>query len=168
MSIKHLSDNEIQQYLDDNKSDELITEHVSVCDSCRLLLHQYQLLYGSIESEKIALSDDFSTKTMGLIHNLDVQVSYSYRNFVLIGLAGIVISLLSMVYIIGYEVILQYIKEIRFAEMFTYKETTDSIINRYGSIIKIAISGGIILLFFTQLDRLLSKIKTQKFSVFSF
>jgi len=167
MAVIHLSDNEIQQYLDNNKNDESITEHLSFCESCRTLLNQYQSLFETIESEKIVLNEDFSINTMNLIRRMDTAESYSYRNIVLIGIVGIVISLLSMVYIIGYEVILQPFKNIHLNEMFAYKETAQSIFDRYGSILKIAFSGSIILLFFTKLDNLLSRLKASRLSIFS-
>ena len=166
MSIKHLSDNEIQLYLDNKKNDNSITEHIYACESCRTLLSNYELLYSSIECEEISLSDNFSLNTMSLIHGLEAESSYSSRNIILIGVSGILLSLLSMVYIVGYEVILQYIKDISFVEMFTYKQSAEAELNRYGSIIKIGLSGGIILLFYTQLDKILSRLKTNRISIF--
>jgi hypothetical protein len=103
---------------------------------------------------------------MSLINGLEAEASYSSRNIVLIGVSGILLSLLSMVYIVGYEVILQYIKDISFAEMFTYKQSVEAELSRYGSMLKIGLSGGIILLFYTQLDKILSRLKTDRISIF--
>ena len=67
MNIKHISDDEIQSFLDgiDMENRALIQEHLDSCSLCQNNLKTYQQLYQSISSAEISeLSPDFSDRVM--------------------------------------------------------------------------------------------------------
>jgi predicted anti-sigma-YlaC factor YlaD len=64
MSLKHLTDEEIQEYLDGNLSPEnalSFKTHLEICPLCRESLNQYHNLYADLSTDKgFELSKDFA------------------------------------------------------------------------------------------------------------
>ena len=64
MAVKHLTDAEIQDYLDGNLKQEhvfIVTQHLEACELCQKELHQYKILYSELKSDiDINLSPNFA------------------------------------------------------------------------------------------------------------
>ena len=71
MSLKHLTDEEIQNYLDGNLSREiaLLTErHLETCPLCREAVKQYQGVYAGLDEEKgFELSNGFAKSIVKML-----------------------------------------------------------------------------------------------------
>jgi len=70
---KHLTDNEIQGYLDDGNivGNSAIAGHLSNCESCRLKVKQYEALFGSLATDTAPeLSVDFTESVMSKIESI--------------------------------------------------------------------------------------------------
>jgi len=65
MAIGHLSDNDIQNYLDGNLTDnqlQYVSEHIDFCPKCKNTLIIYQNLYSNLKTElPVRLSPNFSS-----------------------------------------------------------------------------------------------------------
>ena len=53
MSLRHLTDNEIQDYLDGrfSQNGRYVSDHIESCDYCQAQLAQYQTLFGALRKE---------------------------------------------------------------------------------------------------------------------
>ena len=69
MVIKHLSDDEVQQYaVDKSNCEKRITEHIHVCDECRSKADVYQLLITGIKQQPLAAFNfDLSASVLQLL-----------------------------------------------------------------------------------------------------
>jgi hypothetical protein len=69
--MNHLTDDQIQFYLDNDKSADIIEieEHLQQCEKCRFVLKTYQQIYSviKIENEIPELSSNFSQNTIRLL-----------------------------------------------------------------------------------------------------
>jgi hypothetical protein len=97
MQLKHLTDEEIQDYLDGNLSGETtlqVREHLQVCRRCREALKQYQSLYVGLEDDAgFELSKGFAkTVVRRLPAEAEAKSHASVLNIVLIVL-GVAVSL---------------------------------------------------------------------------
>ena len=63
MLAKHLTDDEVQLYVDDKKQcDMSIVEHVHLCEECQTKIEVYQLLFTGIKQQPVPVFDfDLST-----------------------------------------------------------------------------------------------------------
>jgi anti-sigma factor RsiW len=67
MSLKHLNDNEIQEYLDGRfaPNGRHITDHLDACDDCRAQVDRYQSLFGALQTDAgVKLSASFSQNVL--------------------------------------------------------------------------------------------------------
>ena len=62
MALKHLTDDQIQEYLDGKVSkDSRIADHLQSCGDCKEQIDEYSSLYSALEvDEKIGLSARFA------------------------------------------------------------------------------------------------------------
>jgi anti-sigma factor RsiW len=102
MQLKHLSDEEIQDYLDGNLSEETALRakgHLQVCQRCREALKQYESLYVGLQGEKgFELSKGFAQAVLRrLPAEGEAESRFSFVNTLLVVL-GIIISLGATLY----------------------------------------------------------------------
>jgi hypothetical protein len=96
MQLKHLSDEEIQDYLDGNLSQEialLAQQHLQVCQRCREALKQYESLYVELKEDKgFELSKGFPKAVLRrLPAEGEAESRFGFVNTLLV-ILGIIIS----------------------------------------------------------------------------
>ncbi|MCH8954986.1 hypothetical protein IIA28_06675 [candidate division KSB1 bacterium] len=74
MALKHLTDEQIQEYLDGNVSkNSWIADHLKSCGDCEAQIDEYSSLYSALEvEEKIGLSANFAD---GVVSKITAQAS---------------------------------------------------------------------------------------------
>ncbi len=97
MQLQHLTDEEIQDYLDGNLSGDvasLILQHLEVCHRCREAVKQYQSVYIQLEDDKgFQLSKGFARSVVNKLPAEGEAKSYSGIINILLVVLGIVVSL---------------------------------------------------------------------------
>jgi hypothetical protein len=96
MSLRHLTDEEIQEYLDGNFSCEnvlLIERHLEICPHCQESLKQYQSLYvGLVNDEGLDLPKSFAKSVIArLPAEAKPKSHFNYAN-VFLTILGIIIA----------------------------------------------------------------------------
>ena len=108
--MRHLTDDEIQDYLDLNPTDnrEDIKEHLDACDRCRRKLEDYQIIAGQLNADHIpALSPDFAASVMSAIEpetHVVPDREPSKSVMWLSTVAVIVLGIVSTIYFTGFSV----------------------------------------------------------------
>jgi hypothetical protein len=97
MQLEHLTDEEIQDYLDENLSGKitlLVRQHLEGCHRCREALKQYQSVYVGLEDEKgFELSKVFARSVVNKLPAEGEAKSYfSFLN-IFLALLGLAISI---------------------------------------------------------------------------
>ncbi len=98
MALKHLSDTEIQDYIDGNLSQKqtaILNDHLCTCKKCQKELDEYQVLFTELKKEPtINLSTHF-TKT--IISKINQESTETFN----ISLRDILLSVLGLILAIG-------------------------------------------------------------------
>jgi hypothetical protein len=102
MQLKHLTDDDIQEYLDGNLSEEKtlsIQNHLKTCPTCRDALKQYQDLYvGLQDDKKFELSRGFAKSVLKkLPAESEARSKHSLVN-ILLAVVGIIVTVGVMQY----------------------------------------------------------------------
>lgn len=96
MQLEHLTDEEIQDYLDGNLSEKitlLVRQHLEECRRCREALKQYQSVYVGLEDEKgFELSKGFARSVINKLPAEGEAKSYSNIFYLLLGMLGVAVS----------------------------------------------------------------------------
>ena len=114
--MNHLTDNQIQNYLDNNKSENIIEikNHLNNCETCRLNLSAYQKIYGLLENETLPeLAHDFLQSTINKLDNSDDKKWSIFENITVAFM--FVVSLLISIYFLDYSNVLSFFKVIDFS-----------------------------------------------------
>ena len=103
MALKHLTDAQIQEYLDGNVSkNSWITDHLKSCGDCEAQIDEYSSLYSALEvEEKIGLSARFAD---GVVSKITAQASATpgFQIWqVFLAVLGFGFGLIAAVYLIG-------------------------------------------------------------------
>jgi anti-sigma factor RsiW len=104
MSVEHISDDKIQDYLDnrDSKRDISLIRHIRQCDECRAKLHHYRLLYhGLNRAEEVSLPQEFASRTMRAIRALPTPVEKRNWGGFLAGAATVAAMIAATFYFLG-------------------------------------------------------------------
>lgn len=95
MQLKHLTDEEIQDYLDGNLSEEKrlsIQRHVEACPACQQALGQYENLYVGLQDDReFELSKGFAKSVLKLLPTEPEAESHSSFVNTLLTVLGILI-----------------------------------------------------------------------------
>jgi len=78
--VRHLSDNEIQDYLDGNpvENREEIRLHLEICEHCRARMEQYETLVSELGTDDIPeLAPDFAASVVDAVEPVETEKSYS-------------------------------------------------------------------------------------------
>ncbi len=97
MSLRHLTDDEIQEYLDGNLSPQdasLFETHLKSCPHCHESLRQYQSLYIGLTNDRgFNLSKNFTESVISRLPvEAEVKSLFNYAN-IFLTILGIVITL---------------------------------------------------------------------------
>lgn len=97
MQLEHLTDEEIQDYLDENLSEKitlLVRQHLEECHRCREALKQYQSVYVGLEDEKgFELSKVFARSVVNKLPAEGEAKSYLSLLNIFLALLGAAISI---------------------------------------------------------------------------
>jgi hypothetical protein len=97
MQLEHLTDEEIQDYLDGDLSGDMASlahEHLEVCPQCREALKQYQSMYVGLEDDTgFELSKGFARTVVRRLPAQAEAKSYSRILNVLLVVLGVAVSL---------------------------------------------------------------------------
>jgi len=104
MQLEHLTDEQIQDYLDGNLSEDMASlaqEHLEVCHQCREALKQYQSMYvGLKDGTGFELSKGFARTVIRRLPAEAEARSHSSVLNVLLAVLGVVVSLGVTLYLI--------------------------------------------------------------------
>jgi len=104
--VKHLSDDEIQNYLDGNSVDsrEEITVHLEACRECRLKLEEYRVLSQELSVDHIpALSPAFAASVMTALERSEPEKASTRIPIWMSGAALFIFGVVASVYFMGSE-----------------------------------------------------------------
>jgi len=97
MAVRHLSDSEIQDYLDGNISDREILSHLNQCRRCQSRVNQYRSLFAGLAKDRIPpLPSGFSAKVMNKI-TAEEKLSRDFPWAFLLVAAGLLAGLISVI-----------------------------------------------------------------------
>ena len=102
--MNHLTDDEIQEYLDGRLPDRAaaVETHLRGCKSCREKVKQYELLYADLETDQIpALHADFAGKVAAALGRQLATERRSRLRIILASVAGIICLLASAIYFLN-------------------------------------------------------------------
>lgn len=170
MSIIHLSDSDIQEYLDTKTNKEKVESHILGCEECAILIAEYESFYKELSiDETPQLSVDFVSDTMAAVREETIEVE-SNKGFYLYSLASLVCAFFLMKYYVGVDFSflkfeLPQINSIFadwsiFGTVAQYYQTSTNTFN-------MLLFAGFILLFFALVDSVLSRRNFRKISCFS-
>jgi len=103
MALNHLTDEQIQEYLDGNVSkNSWIADHLKSCGDCEAQIDEYSSLYSALEvEEKIGLSANFVDAVVSRI-TLQASATPGFQIWqILLAVVGLGVGLASAVYLIG-------------------------------------------------------------------
>jgi len=107
MATTHLTDDQIQNYLDGNLSQEqvsILKGHIQTCQMCQSELEQYQSLYSELEEDvSFDLSPDFSNIVMKSIQIEAKKVFFARLWNVLLPIIGIAVGIGAMIYYVDFK-----------------------------------------------------------------
>ena len=110
MELRHLTDEEIQDYLDRNipEGDKYVQEHLRACERCRKALLEYQSLYLGLKKEQgFELPSNFPKKVISrLPEEQTVKSRPKYFEFALI-ILGIAVAGLVSFHLINLQPLIQ-------------------------------------------------------------
>ena len=103
MALKHLTDEQIQEYLDGNVSkNSWIADHLKSCGDCEAQIDEYSSLYSALEvEEKIGLSANFADAVVSKI-TAQASAAFGFQIWqIILTVVGLSVGLVTAVYLIG-------------------------------------------------------------------
>ena len=159
--MNHLTENEIQDYLDGNlqSDDTYVKFHLDTCNSCGAQLEQYRALYSDLNADlPLPLSGEFADAVIGKVTAEDKSRFFSF-DFLMV-LASVITSLGVVFYYFRNEFSLQ-----SFSGIYAWFETFAPLYAQiYGLVNSISVTGltpilfgVLVLLFMGVVDRFIVK-----------
>lgn len=158
---KHLSEQQIQEYLDDNINHEkkqIIEEHLSECSICRAEIKQYKKLYVILENDiEHHLSNRFNLKVLDRVKEIPIKrpknwIYYligTFSLFLILGISLYFSNLIPNIYVFDQLKILSNTYVLPYVELFQNLSSSKSMNYLFLSFIIIFIIGTIDRLFFS-------------------
>lgn len=170
MSIIHLSENDIQEYLDTNSNKENVENHIVGCEKCALLLAEYESFYTELAvDETPQLSVDFVSHTMDTVRQESIAIE-SNKGLYVYTIVSFIGALLFLNYYTGFNLNIFKLQLPNISFMFTDWSLFAAAAQFYqtsASLVNILLFAGLILLFFALVDSILSRKRVRKISCFS-
>ena len=170
MLNKHLSEIEIQEYIDTFAAKEKVENHIATCDACAIRLAEYQSFYTKLSADYTPeLSVDFISQTMHLVKQEEASVESNivYYFYTIASLVGIIAF---MKYYIGFDFNKLKFHLPQLTNMFSdwtiFQSATDYYQTSTSSV-NVLLFAGAILLFFALVDSIMSRKKINSISSFS-
>ena len=170
MSVRHLSEYEIQEYIDNDKTDTKIQHHIEVCQSCSDLLKEYESCFSFLTQEEPGgLSASFVSDTLQTIKlETDGNESKSGAYF---SLFACVLGLLAVAqYYLRFDFDLSKLPVHAFTKIYSDWSIFVTVRNLYEAqpeIFSILIFAGITILFYSVVDKLVKKAHPGKINCLS-
>jgi hypothetical protein len=115
MELKHLTDEEIQDYLDSSPSsvDRTIEEHLKTCQLCKGALEEYKRVYAELKVDKgFELPPNFANLVLSrLPQKAPSRPHTNYAGIILV-ILGLISGISLMFYFVGWKYISQGITDI--------------------------------------------------------
>ncbi|MCH8127749.1 hypothetical protein IIC38_17615 [candidate division KSB1 bacterium] len=153
--MKHLNDEQIQNYLDRNFTDktQAILEHLKICEYCRTKLEQYREIYGGLKKEiNFQLSGDFSESVLAKLPFESESKTSFYWMMVLV-FVGMLLGIGSMFFFIDLKPVVDQLLSLKLFEslapVVTWLQPILSGIN-----INLLFFAGFLLILFSLADRI--------------
>ena len=170
MSIIHLSEKDIQEYLDTKINKDKVEAHILNCKECALLLAEYESLFTELShNETPQLSVDFMFQTMELVRQESIGIE-SNKGLYLYSIFSFIGALLFLNYFTGFNLNIFKLQLPNISLMFTNWSIFDAVARYYqtsASLVNVLLFAGFILLFFALVDSILSRKRVRKISCFS-
>ncbi len=169
MRLKHISDDEIQDYLDGNitSEKESIEAHLRLCKTCQTNLELYRELYGELASEgSMELSADFADT---VISRLQTTEAKKFRTSLLNIIAVILGAVVCIVITAHYVDLSSLFPALPGGSMFDIKidafdfGAVKQLISDWGSGLNILLFAAAIIVVIAAIDRLFLNPKTRRF-----
>jgi len=168
MSIEHLSEKRIQQYLD-NKCTGLEArelKHVETCDLCQGAVQEYEQVYEMLGQEpQESLSADFASRTLAkILRAQEAAAGWSRWNLLWAAL-GAVSCLIAIWYTVDLKVLLNKLETFSLQQVVGNSPFVSSLRDlngRLGDIVPIIIFAGLVLAAVGLADRLIVRQKASR------
>ncbi|MDH4158327.1 MAG: hypothetical protein OEW00_13735 [candidate division Zixibacteria bacterium] len=165
MPIEHLTDDDIQRYLDGHTclENDQIREHLEICPACQDALEMYRQVYaGLVDDRDLLLPDDFARRvTAKLAVSKGVRWPAALTSVAAAG-AGLVLSAVVLYFLVGWQPILAYFTNLSLSEPEFLRTFVSAILGQLAYLnggLTIVVSGALVLFFYGTIDRLLAKAK---------
>ena len=169
MSLKHISDEELQAHIE-NK-DSTVEEHLRLCEECRHTYRHYVMLQRKLKQlPEPTLSADFSVNIMSTLKAEAKEAEESAWSLIGMSIVLSVITLVGTVFIIGWQKSLAWSNELLSSFSITELAAYKSFLNffqTHSSVWGIILFAGMTILFFSLLEKLYTKVKQTRISIFS-
>jgi hypothetical protein len=162
MAMKHLTDSEIQAYLDGGASDERgrLDSHLKTCDSCRKKLREYEMLYDGLSSDTIpGLPADFTGSVMAELDNRESVEGRRPTRRILVWLAGVLVGLWAVSLFVDFTQILRFTYANTMLSYFKLiiSKNADFLIREFDIDLTTLVGVGLILIVTAALDRIIRR-----------
>jgi hypothetical protein len=170
MSIIHLSENDIQEYLDTKSNKAKVEAHILNCQECNLHLAEYESFYTELAlDETPQLSVDFVSQTMDTVRQESIAIE-SNKGLYLYSIFSFIGALLFLTYFTDFKLNIFKFEFSNLSKMFADWSIFDAFARYYQtstSLVNVLLFAGLILLFFALVDSILSRKEIRKISCFS-
>ena len=170
MSIIHLSDADIQEYLDTNSNKVKVESHIMACEECAILVAEYQSFYTTLSQEQQPeLSANFMANTMHAVHEEAVRLEKN-GGFYLYSFFSLVSAFLFLKYYAGISFEFFTFKMPHFVSAFTNWSLLHDVSTYYRSsseTVNMVLVAGIVLLTVALADKIISRVSSKQISSLS-
>ena len=168
--MKHLTDDEIQDYLDGNISKDNIDieKHLQTCRECRNALNQYNDLYDELKDDSdIPLPKNIAQSVVSKISVKTEVQSYNVSSDIPVGIIGITLMVIAMLYYFGLDRITNIFNyslsfKLDFIKTF-FMESLNQLTGLYETL-HLLFLVGVVLIFIYAIDRIFFKPKFDSMS----
>ena len=169
--MTHLTDEELQNYLDGNMSHSQVSifeQHIESCKKCQEELAKYQSLYAGLkEEEGFALALDFSNSVMKAVRTEAKKVWLARLWNLLLPVLGIAVGIGVMVIYVDFEPFIKTFEDslnpARYFDNAVLTSLTD-VLSKLNVNLNLIVFAGLSLLVVILIDQLLSRHKAKFFS----
>ena len=111
MALKHLTDKEIQDYLDGNLSQEknlIVKQHLDFCESCQSEFNEYKNLYAGLKNDAdVSLSPNFSKSVISKIQQ-EAPTTFNIRfRDILLSIMGLLFAVGTTLYYVDFKPVMK-------------------------------------------------------------
>ena len=154
--MRHLTDDQIQKLVEEQAADQ--SQHLMECPQCRDEYDFYMTLNSDMnELELPELSTSFLANVMTQVKARPIPVADSSLSTLMYSLSGVVLTAAVVIYLYGYQNILNYFSNLSLASVVSEANTLSSIkemISANSSLAGILFFALITVLFFLTLEQL--------------